>query len=103
MKQEIRELARQGAVAAVGSWRELGCEYVSIVDGMPRPWDPSALESVGLEARQRGVEVLSLANDDHVASILAAISEYVERSLSASQAVAESRKAGALLALGGSA
>jgi hypothetical protein len=103
MNQEIQEMTRRGALAAVGSWRELGCEYVSIVDGVPRPWDPKAVALIDLEAQQRGVEVLSLTNDDHVESILAAIVEYVERSLQASQTAAELRKVGATLAPGGSA
>ena len=101
MKQEIQEMTRRGALAAVGSWRERGFKYASIVDGMPRPWDPKAVELIDLEARQRGVEVLSLTNDDHVKSILAAIVEYVERSLTNSQTAAELRKAGAMLAPGG--
>jgi hypothetical protein len=103
MKHEIQEMTRRGALAAVGSWRDLGCEYASIVDGMPRPWDPKAVELIDVEARQRGVEVLSLTNDDHVKSILAAIVEYVERSLANSQSTAELRKTGVLLAPGGSA
>jgi hypothetical protein len=103
MKQEIQEMTRRGALAAVGSWRELGFEYASIVDGVPRPWDPKLSEQIDLEARQRGVEVLSLANQDHVESILAAIFAYVERSLHASQTTAELRKLGALGARGGSA
>lgn len=103
MKQEIQEMTRRGALAAVGSWRALGFEYASIVDGVPRPWEPKASEQIELEARQRGVEVLSLANRDHVESILAAIFEYVERSLHASQTTAELRKHGARGARGGSA
>lgn len=103
MKREIRELTRRGALAALGSWRALGCEYASIINGVPRPWDPKALELIELEARQRGVQLLSLTNDEHVKSILAALVEYVERSLTVSQAAADMRKMGAMLAPGGSA
>src|ERR1700709_914026 len=103
MKHEIQEMTRRGALAAVGSWRELGCQSGSTVDGVPRPWDPKAVELIDLEAQQRGVEVLSLANADHVKSILAAIVEYVERSLTNSQTAAELRKVGVRLAPGGSA
>ncbi len=103
MKQEIQEMTRRGALAALGSWRKLGCEYASIVDGVPRPWDPKAVELIDVEAKQRGVEVLSLTNDDHVKSILAAIVDYVERNLATSQTAAELRKTGAVLAPGGSA
>jgi hypothetical protein len=86
MKREILELTRQGALEAIGAWRERGCELVSIVDGVPRPWarKPSELDLAAAE--QRGVEVLSLANNEHVKTILAAISKYVDSSLRASRA-----------------
>lgn len=103
MKREIRELTRRGALAALDSWRALGCEYASIINGVPRPWDPKALELIELEARRRGVRLLSLTDDEHVKSILAALVEYVERSLTVSQAAADMRKMGAMLAPGGSA
>jgi hypothetical protein len=101
MNNEIQEMTRKGALEAIGSWRTLGCEYASIVDGVPRPWDPKAVELIDLEAQQRGVEVLSLANEEHVRSILAAIFAYVERSLNASQTAAELRKIGPRVARGG--
>jgi hypothetical protein len=103
MKREIRELTRRGALAALGSWRKLGCEYASIINGVPRPWDPKAVDLIELEARQRGVRVLSLTDDEHVKMLLAALVEYVERSLTVSQAAADMRKMGATLAPGGSA
>ena len=103
MNLRIHELTRRGAVDAVAAWRKVGCEYASIVDGMPRPWDPKPLARISAEASQRGVEVLSLTNAEHVENILTAICEYIERSLFASQAQAETRKAGAVLARGGSA
>ena len=101
MNPDIQEMTRRGALAAVGSWRELGFEYASIVDGMPRPWDPRVIDFIELEADQRGVEVLSLANEDHVRSILAAICAYVDRSLGASQTAAEAYKLGAPIMRGG--
>ena len=101
MNLEIHEMTRRGAINAVDSWRQLGCEYASILDGMPRPWDPRPLPCISVDAALRGVDVLSLANADHVESILSAICQYIERSLTASQAVAETRKAGAVLTRGG--
>jgi hypothetical protein len=101
MKLEVREMIRQGAIEAVGSWKERGSEYASIVDGVPRPWSPKSVKLTFADAEQRGVELLSLANGDHVKSILAAIFEYVEHSLLASEAEAERRKAGAVGARGG--
>lgn len=103
MKREIRELTRRGALAALDSWRALGCEYASIINGVPRPWDPKAVELIELEARERGVQLLSLSNDEHVRRILSALVEYVERSLTVSQAAADMRKMGTMLAPGGSA
>ena len=103
MNLRVNELTRRGAVDAVAAWRKLGSEYASIVEGMPRPWDPKPIEQINAEAAQRGVAVLSLSNAQHVERILCAICEYIERSLFASQAQAETRKAGALLARGGSA
>ena len=102
MNLRINELTRSGAVAAVAAWRKLGCEYASIIDGMPRPWDPKPLVQIRAEAAQRGVAVLALDDGAHVELVLSAICEYIERSLFASQAQAETRKAGALLARGGS-
>ena len=96
MKPEIEELMRQGAINAVGSWRAQGCKYASIVDGVPRPWDPRPTELIFADAAQRGVEVLSLANTDHVTSIRSAIFKYIERSLGASQAEAATLKLGAV-------
>ncbi|HEY5374566.1 MAG TPA: hypothetical protein VIK01_12840 [Polyangiaceae bacterium] len=92
MKPEVLEITRQGAINAVGSWRDRGCEYASIIDGIPRPWPPKSFKLIFADAEQRGVELLSLANGDHVKTILAAIFEYVEQSLIASQAEAELRK-----------
>jgi hypothetical protein len=92
MKLEVREVIRQGAIQAVGLWVARGCEYASMVDGMPRPWSPKSFKLISADAEQRGVELLSLANGDHVKSILAAIFEYVQQSLIASQAEAELRK-----------
>lgn len=103
MKPQIRELARQGAIEALGSWKQLGCEYVSIVDGVPRPWKSKSVAQIFAEAQARGVEVLSLDNRDHVSNILAAICDYIERSLTLSQTQAESRKLGAVFARGGTA
>ena len=96
MKREIQELTRQGALEAIGAWRERGCEFVSIVDGVPRPWARKPIEVIFADAEQRGVEVLSLANNDHVKSILAAISSYVDSSLRASRA--EARRPGPAVA-----
>ena len=50
-------------------------------------------------AEQRGVELLSLANGDHVKSILAAIFQFVELSLIASQTEAVLRKLGPAIAV----
>jgi hypothetical protein len=100
VKREIQELTCQGALEAIGAWRERGCEFVSIVDGVPRPWPRKPIEVIFAEAEQRGVEVLSLTNNDHVKSILAAISNYVERSLRASRA--EVRRPQAVVARRGS-
>src|SRR6188768_3328677 len=61
MKQEVLEITRQGAIQAVGSWRARGCEYVSIIDGVPRPWAPKSFKLIFADAEQRGVELLSLA------------------------------------------
>ena len=94
MKVEVLEITRQGAIQAVGSWRDSGCEYASIIDGVPRPWAPKSFELIFDDAQQRGVELLSLANGDHVNSILAAIFVYVEHSLIASQTEAELHKVG---------
>ena len=94
MKLEIRKRTLLGALEAIGAWRERGCEFVSIVDGVPRPWDPKPIELIFADAGQRGLEVLSLANSDHVRSILAAILDYVERSLGASRTEAGVRKTG---------
>jgi hypothetical protein len=102
MKIQVRAMTQQGAIEAIGIWRERGCEYASIVDGVPRPWAPKPFELIVAEAEQRGVDLLSLTNRDHVESILTAIREYVERSLIASQAAAELRKFGPLVARGGS-
>jgi len=95
-------MTRQGAIEAIAAWREGGCEYASIVDGVPRPWPPKPFELIVAEAKQRNVELLSLTNRDHVESIIAAIIAYVERSLIASQATAELRKSGSFVARGGS-
>jgi hypothetical protein len=100
VKREIQELTRQGALESIGAWRERGCEFVSIVDGVPRPWARKSIELIFADAEQRGVEVLSLANNDHVKTILAAISNYVERSLRASRA--EVHRPGAVVARRGS-
>jgi hypothetical protein len=88
VKREIQELTRQGALEAIGAWRERGCEFVSIVDGVARPWARKPIELIFADAQQRGVEVLSLANNDHVKTILTAISNYVDSSLRASRAAA---------------
>jgi hypothetical protein len=103
MKLEIREMTHLGALEIIGEWRDRGVEFVSIVDGVPRPWDPKPITFIFADAEQRGVEVLSLANNDHVRSILAAISNYVERSLTASQTEAEVRKMGRVVARGSNA
>lgn len=103
MNLEIHELTRRGAINAVDTWRQLGCEYASILDGVPRPWDPKPFARIRADAALRGIEVLSLANAEHVESLLAAICRYIERSLTASQAQAETRRAGAMLARGGNA
>ena len=103
MKLEILEIARRGAIQAVGSWRDRGCEYASIIDGVPRPWAPKSFNLIFADAEQRGVELLSLANGEDVKSILAAIFAYVERSLIASQAAAELRKSGPVVGRGGNA
>lgn len=99
MKQEVLEITRQGAIQTVGSWRARGCEYVSIIDGVPRPWAPKSFKLIFADAEQRGVALLSLANGDHVKSILAAIFEYVQHSLIASQTEAELRKLGRVIAV----
>src|SRR6187402_3237455 len=103
MSPFVHEITRRGAMEAVDSWRQRGCEYASIIEGVPRPWEPRAVALIGLEAATRGVELLSLANPDHVASIVDAICRYIERSLSASQAQAETRRVGAVLSPGGNA
>ena len=103
MNPTIYEMTRRGAIEAVDAWRQIGCEYASILDGRPRPWDPRPIAGISAEAALRGIEVLSLANADHVESILTAICQYIERSLTASQATAETRKLGAVLARGGNA
>jgi len=103
MKPEITEIARRGAIQAVGAWRAHGCEYASIIDGVPRPWAPKAFRLIFADAEQRGVELLSLANGAHVESILAAIFAYVEQSLIASMTEAELRKRGPVIARGGNA
>ena len=99
MKLEVLEITHQGAIQAVGSWRDRGCEYASIVDGVPLPWAPKSFKLIFADAEQRGVELLSLANGDHVTSILVAICEYVEHSLIASQTEAELRKVGRAVAV----
>ena len=99
VKPEVLEITRQGAINAVGSWRDRGCEYASIIDGVPRPWAPKSFKLIFADAEQRGVELLSLANGDHVKSILTAIFEYVEQALIASQAEAELRKLGPAVAV----
>ena len=99
MNLEVREVIRQGAIQAVGLWIARGSEYASIVDGVPRPWSPKSFKLIFADAEQRGVELLSLANGDHVTSILAAILEFVEQSLIASQAEAELRKLGPAVAV----
>jgi hypothetical protein len=103
MNLEVLEIARRGAIQAVGSWRDRGCEYASIIDGVPRPWARKSFKIIFADAERRGVKLLSLANGDHVESILAAIFEYVEHSLIASQAEAELRKLGPVVARGGDA
>jgi hypothetical protein len=103
MNPDIRALTRRGALEAIEGWKRRGCAYASIIDGEPRPWDPEALERIRLNAAARGVAVLSLQDTEHVATLLAAICQFIERSLIASQAQAETRKAGAVLARGGEA
>jgi hypothetical protein len=103
MKIQIREMTRQGAIDSVRAWRELGYEYASIINGVPRPWAPKPSQLIFAEAEQRGIELLSLANRDHVETLVAAVFEYVERSLIASQAEAELRKFGPLVVRGGNA
>ena len=103
MKLEVSEITRQGALHTVSTWRDRGCEYASIIDGVPRPWAPKSFKLIFADAEQRGVELLSLANADHVKGILAAMFEFVERSLIASQAAAELRKFGLPVARGGDA
>ena len=70
---------------------------------MPRPWDPQPFARINADAALAGVEVLSLGDAEHVERILSAICRYIESSLTASQAQAETRKVGAVLARGGSA
>jgi hypothetical protein len=103
MNQEIHSLTRHGAVNAISSWQRRGCEYASIIDGVPRPWEPEPFESIAANAASRGVELLSLSNAEHVARAVSAICQFIERSLTASQAQAETRKAGAVLSRGGEA
>ena len=103
MKPFVQQITRRGAIEAVDSWRQRGCEYASIIDGVPRPWEPRPVAYIALEASSRGVKLLSLANADHVAAIVDAICHYIECSLSASQAQAETRRVGAVLSPGGSA
>ena len=99
MKPEVLKITRQGAIDAVGSWRDRGCEYASIIDGVPRPWAPKSFKLIFADAEQRGVELLSLANRDHVTSIIAAIFEFVEQSLIASQAEGEVSQLGPAVAV----
>lgn len=101
MNPIVHEITRRGALDTVDSWRRLGCEYASILEGVPRPWDPKPVAHISADAAQRGIEVLSLSNADHVAAIVAAICEYIERSLIASLAQAETRKLGTVLTRGG--
>ena len=103
MKLEVSELTRQGALRTIGTWRDRGCEYASIIDGVPRPWAPKSFKLIFADAEQRGVELLSLDNADHVKGILAAMFEFVQQSLIASQAAAELRKSGLPVARGGDA
>lgn len=103
MNPFVHEITRRGAIQAVESWRRRGCEYASVIEGVPRPWEPRAIEHIALEAASRGVEVLSLSNAEHLAALVAAICRYIDRSLSASQAQAETRRVGAVLSPGGNA
>jgi hypothetical protein len=103
MNLEVLDIARRGAIQTVGSWRDRGCEYASIIDGVPRPWAPKSFALIFADAEQRGVELLSLADGAHVKSILAAIYQYVEHSLIAAQAEAELRKSGRIVVRGGDA
>jgi hypothetical protein len=103
MNPDIGALSTRGAREAIRSWKRRGCAYASIIDGEPRPWDPEPLERIQIDAAARGVTVLSLSDTEHVATLVAAICRFIERSLMASQAQAETRKAGAVLARGGEA
>ncbi len=103
MNPDINSLTRRGAVDAVASWRQRGCAYASIVGGVPRPWEPEPLEQIARHAASRGLEVLTLADEEHVARLVEAICRFIERSLLASQAQAETRRVGAVLMRGGEA
>ena len=103
MNPTIYELTRRSALETIDRWRQTGVEYASILDGRPRPWDPRPIAGISAEAALRGIQVFSLANADHVESILAAICQYVEGSLARSLAAAETLKLGTVLTRGGNA
>lgn len=73
MKSETRSSWREGAIETVESWRKRGCEFASIVDGVPIPWDRAPVQLVMRRAKRRGLKVLSLAEPAHLELILAAI------------------------------
>jgi hypothetical protein len=74
---------RAAAQKTVEAWKASGREFVSIVDGVPSPWDPVPIKVIMAEARRRRLGVLCLADPRHVEAIVAAIGACFERAVAA--------------------
>lgn len=82
MKFETTKSLRECAVEILHKWRERGCEFVSITDGVPTPWEPGPIKLIMAQAERHRVEVLSLADPIHVERVLNALLECIELGLS---------------------
>jgi hypothetical protein len=82
MKSKPTKSLHQCAVEILLKWRERGCEFVSITDGLPTPWEPRPIKLIMAEAERHRLEVLSLADATHVERVLAALLECIELGLS---------------------
>jgi hypothetical protein len=81
MFKESEEAARRGAREAIAIWKARGCEFASIVDGLPTPWGEQPIKLIMADARRRRLEVLSLADPSHVELLVAAIFASIKRKL----------------------
>ena len=81
MTNDPPEHWRAAAQKTVEAWKASGREFVSILDGVPSPWDPVPIKVIMAEARRRRLDVLCLADPSHVETIVAAIGACFDRAI----------------------